>query len=191
MAISLIKGQRISLDKESGGSLNKVVMGLGWDPIKKKGFFSSKSASIDLDASCCLFDENNIQVDIVYFGHLKSNDGSIIHTGDNLTGAGEGDDERIIVNLGNIPANIKNLVFTVNSFRGHTFNDVENAYCRLVDDRNQKEVARYTLTGGGNHTGLIMTKLYRNQNEWKMQAIGEMVDGKTVHSLIPAITPFL
>ncbi|MDR1872566.1 MAG: TerD family protein [Deltaproteobacteria bacterium] len=191
MAISLVKGQKISLDKESGGGLNKVIMGLGWDPIKKKGFFSKKAVNIDLDASCCLFDENKTPLDVVYFGQLNSKDGSIVHTGDNLTGEGEGDDEQIIVNLSKVPANVKYLVFTVNSYQGQTFDSVENAYCRLVDDRGQKEIARYTLTGGGAHTGLIMAKLYRHQNEWKMHALGDNANGKTVADLIPAIKPLL
>ena len=119
MAVTLTKGQKISLEKESGGALTRVVMGLGWDPVKKKtGFFSKKPASIDLDASCVLFDENKSNLDSVSFKQLKSKDGSITHTGDNLTGEGEGDDEQIIVNLDQVPERVKYLVFTVNSFQG-------------------------------------------------------------------------
>jgi tellurium resistance protein TerZ len=191
MAISLVKGQRISLEKESGGSLSKVVMGLGWDPVKKKGFFRTKAVNIDLDASCALFDENKNPVDFVWFGQLKSRDGSIVHTGDNLTGEGEGDDEQIIVELKRVPANVKFLIFTVNSFRGQSFNEVENAYCRLVDDKGNKEIARYTLTGGGAYTAMIMAKVYRHEKEWKMQAVGQQTSGQTVNELIPAMVSIL
>ncbi|MDR1079606.1 MAG: TerD family protein [Deltaproteobacteria bacterium] len=187
MAINLTKGQRISLDKESGGGLSKVVMGLGWDPVKKKGLFFSRKVDIDLDASCGMFDANKNPVDMVWFSQLKSKDGSIVHTGDNLTGQGEGDDEQIIVDLARVPANVTSLIFTVNSFRGQTFNEVENAYCRIVDTRNNGEIARYTLTGGGAFTAMIMAKLYRHNNEWKMAALGEQGTGRTINELLPAM----
>ncbi|MDR1313490.1 MAG: TerD family protein [Deltaproteobacteria bacterium] len=187
MPINLTKGQKISLEKESGGGLAKVVMGLGWDPVKKKGLFFSRKVDIDLDASCGLFDANKQVVDMVWFSQLKSKDGSIVHTGDNLTGQGEGDDEQIIVDLPRVPAHVTSLVFTVNSFRGQTFNEVENAYCRIVDSRNDKEIARYTLTGGGAYTAMIMAKVYRHNNEWKMGALGEHASGRTINDLLPAM----
>ncbi|MDR1040061.1 MAG: TerD family protein [Deltaproteobacteria bacterium] len=178
MAINLVKGQKISLEKESGGGLAKVVMGLGWDPVDRPGV-----GDIDLDASCVMFDEAKTLVDVVYFGQLKSKDGSILHTGDNLTGEGEGDDEQIIVDLPRVPASVRTLVFTVNSYQGHNFNDVRNAFCRIVDSRNNNEIARYTLTGGGDYTALIMAKVYRHNNEWKMAALGEFTQGETVHDI--------
>ncbi|MDR1036374.1 MAG: TerD family protein [Deltaproteobacteria bacterium] len=187
MAINLTKGQKISLDKESGGGLSKVVMGLGWDPVKKKGLFFSRKVDIDLDASCALFDAQKQVVDVVWFQQLKSRDGSIVHTGDNLTGEGEGDDEQIIVDLSRVPASVNTLVFTVNSFQGQTFNDVENAYCRIVDSRNNGEIARYTLTGGGAFTAMVMAKLYRHNNEWKMAALGEQGNGRTIQDLLPTM----
>lgn len=194
MAINLQKGQKISLSKEGGGSLSKVVMGLGWD-AKKSGskgllggmFGGGGSDSIDLDASCVMFDDNNKAVDTVYFGHLKSKDGSVVHTGDNRTGDGDGDDEQIIVDLDKVPANVKSLVFTVNSFTGQTFDSVENAYCRLVDSSSKTEVARYTLSAQGSHTAQIMAKVYRHGGEWKMHAIGENGTGRTIENLLPQI----
>jgi tellurium resistance protein TerZ len=138
-----------------------------------------------------LFDENKQNVDTVWFSQLKSKDGSTTHTGDNLTGEGEGDDEQIIVNLDKVPATIKYLVFTVNSFRGQTFNEVDNAFCRLVDDKSGKEIARYTLSGGGSHTGLIMAKLYRHQGEWKMHALGDPASGRVVRDMLPEILKIL
>lgn len=196
MAINLIKGQKISLDKESGSTLTAITMGLGWDAVQvKKGFLKSLmgggSSNIDLDASCAMFDADKKEVDFVWFSQLRSKDGSIIHTGDNVTGEGDGDDEQILVNLANIPAHVKYLVFTVNSFQGQTFDMVENAFCRLVDNSTQKEIARYTLSGGGNYTAMVMTKLYRHENEWKMQAIGESATAQVVKELIPTIVSIL
>ena len=198
MAINLQKGQKISLSKESGSTLSKIVMGLGWDAKTPKvglikGMFGggNKDSAIDLDASCVLFNDENKVVDIVYFGQLKSRDGSILHTGDNRTGEGDGDDEQIIVDLIKIPENVKSLVFTVSSYTGETFNTVENAYCRIVDNNNNNEIARYTLTAQGSHTAQIMAKLYRHNGEWKMHAIGENGTGRTIENLLPLITMHL
>lgn len=193
MAIVLSKGQKISLDKESGGGLTRIVMGLGWDPIKRKGFlgFGTKTEDVDLDASCLMFDAQNQAVDVVWFRQLRSNDGSIQHTGDNRTGAGDGDDEQIIVDLDRVPSAVKSLVFVVNSFLGQNFSQIENATCRLVDGRTDREVARYDLSCQGPHTAQIMAKVYRHNSEWKLHAIGENCSGRTFQELIPNITPHL
>jgi len=193
MAINLQKGQKISLSKESGGALSKVIMGLGWDAKKSGGgllkglFGGGGSEAIDLDASCVVFDDANKVLDTVWFKQLKSRDGSIVHTGDNRTGEGDGDDEQIIVDLDKVPANVKALVFTVNSFTGQTFDAVENAYCRMVDSSNKNEIARYTLSAQGSHSAQIMAKVYRHNGEWKMHAIGENGHGRTIDSLLPQI----
>ena len=200
MAVSLQKGQKISLSKEAGGELTQVKLGLGWDVFqgaqeKKGGFlgklFGSGSGgdSIDLDASCIMFDANKQAVDAIWFNQLQSKDGSILHTGDNRTGDGDGDDEVINVDLSKVPANVVSLVFTVNSFTGQTFETVENAFCRIVNANNNTEVARYNLSSQGTHTAMIMAKVYRHNNEWKMHAIGETASGRTFHDLMPAITP--
>lgn len=193
MAVNLQKGQKISLNKEAGGTLTKAVMGLGWDAVKKSGFFGfgGGSTEIDLDASCLMFDESNRLVDTIWFRQLRSQDGSIQHTGDNRTGAGDGDDEQIQVNLERIPASVKSLVFTVNSFTGQNFSQVANAYCRMLDGANGKEIARYDLSVQGNHTAQIMAKVYRHNGEWKMHAIGENGNGRTFQDLMPQITPHL
>ena len=193
MALNLSKGQKISLDKEAGVQLTQIIMGLGWDPVKKKGLFGfgGGSQEVDLDASCIMFDEQGAQTDAVWFRQLKSKDGSIIHTGDNRTGEGDGDDEQIIVNLNNVPSNIKSLVFTVNSFTGQNFSQVENATCRIINASNNQEVARFNLTTLGNHNAQIMVKLYRHSGEWKMHAIGEIGNGRTFGELMPQITPHL
>ncbi|MBD8655049.1 TerD family protein [Oxalobacteraceae sp. CFBP 13730] len=194
MSVNLQKGQKISLDKEAGGGLSRVTMGLGWDAIKSKGFFGfggGKSDAVDLDASVVMFDESNKPVDVIWFRQLKSKDGSIVHTGDNRTGAGDGDDEQITVDLSAVPASVKALVFTVNSFTGQTFATVENAYCRLINAANQQEVARFNLSVTGSHSAQIMAKLYRHGGEWKMHAIGENGNGRTFDDLMPQISVHL
>ena len=192
MPVNLTKGQKISLEKEAGKTLTRVVMGLGWDVKKVKGWFGMKDGEpVDLDASCVMFDTTNQPVDVVWFRQLQSRDGSIKHTGDNRTGAGDGDDEQIIVELNRIPPNVKSLVFTINSFTGQDFSTIENAFCRIVDGAGGAEIARYNLTGQGQHTAQIMAKVYKHNNEWKMHAIGENSSGRTFHDLMPQIVPHL
>ncbi len=197
MAITLQKGQKISLEKEAGGTLSRIIMGLGWDAAAQSkggffgGLFGGGGESIDLDASCLLFDHNNNLVDAVWFRQLTSRDGSIRHSGDNRTGEGEGDDEQIQVDLNAVPAQVKSLVFTVNNYTGQDFSRVANAYCRIVNAANGQEIARYDLSCQGNHTAMIMAKVYRHNNEWKMHAIGEVGQGRTFDQLLPQIKPHL
>jgi tellurium resistance protein TerZ len=193
MAVNLVKGQKISLEKEAGNRLTKVIMGLGWDAKKKKGFlgFGSKEQQIDLDASCVLFDESGNMLDAVWFRQLRSRDGSIVHTGDNVTGEGEGDDEQIIVDLNSIPANVKTLIFVVNSFTGQNFSQIENAFCRLLDEKNGREIAKFNLSTQGDHTAQVMAKVYRHGGEWKMHAIGENASGRTFDDLLPRMKAYL
>lgn len=192
MSVSLAKGQTVSLKKNDGGTLTHVRMGLGWDAVKKKGFFgNSKSQSVDLDASAVLYDAGGNVADQVWFRQLRSTDGSVQHSGDNLTGDGEGDDESITVFLAKLPPAITRIVFLVNSFTGQNFSQIENAFCRLVDETNGQEIARYELTGSGTHTAQVMAKLTRDGAGWSMTAIGAIASGRTFRDLLPAITPHL
>jgi tellurium resistance protein TerZ len=192
MSVSLQKGQRVSLAKRGGGSLTVVRMGLGWDAVKKRGLFGSKSQSIDLDASALLFDGAGALVDAVWFRQLRSQDGSVQHTGDNLTGAGEGDDESVIVDLTRLSPAVAQIVFTVNSFTGQDFSQIENAFCRLVDETTDEELARYELSGSGQHNAQIMAKVSRGgQGEWTMTAIGAIASGRTFQDLLPATVAHL
>ncbi|SFF18315.1 tellurium resistance protein TerZ [Actinacidiphila alni] len=188
----MTKGQKISLSKSDGGSLTAIRMGLGWQAAPRRGLFGSRTREIDLDASAVLFADKQ-PVDVVFFQHLTSDDGSVRHTGDNLVGgAGQGgDDESILVDLQRVPVHVDQIVFTVNSFTGQTFAEVQNAFCRLVDETNGQELARYTLTGGGQYTAQIMAKVQRGASGWSMTAIGTPANGRTFQDLIPAILPAL
>jgi len=194
MAISLAKGQRVSLEKETGRRLDKVIMGLGWDVrAKKKGLFGFLGGgdNIDLDASAALFDANGRLTDQVWFSQLSSRDGSIRHSGDNLTVAGEGDDEQIQVDLSQVPSTIQSVIFVVSSYSKDTFDSIENAYCRLVDAATGSEVLRYSLTGQGAHTAQIMLSLYRKDSGWSVRAIGEKTQGRTIKDLARKLQNFL
>ncbi|MFD6155295.1 TerD family protein [Nocardia sp. NPDC060256] len=188
--VSLTKGQRVTLRKEGGAALTFVKMGLGWDPVKNRGMFGNRTVDVDLDASVVMFADNN-PVDVAYYGQLTSKDGSIRHQGDNLTGEGEGDDEVILVDLTRIPAHVSTLVFIVTSYKGHTFEQIQNAFCRLVDGTNNAELARYTLAGGMPFTAMAMAKVFRVGNDWKLQAIGEGFAAKHPGEAVPHLGRFL
>lgn len=180
--VSLSKGQKVTLRKDGGVALTVIRMGLGWDPVttpKKGGLFGGggRAANIDLDASAIMLANRNVN-DVVYYGQLNAKDGSITHKGDNLTGEGEGDDEVIVVDLTRVPQHVTGIVFTVTSYRGQTFEQVANAFCRLVDNTTNTELARFTLQGGMPFTGLVMAKVYRQGSEWKLQAIGDGIQAK-------------
>ncbi len=191
MSVSLSKGQKVSLVKSGGGTLTKVRMGLGWDAVRKRGLFGSRQQEIDLDASCLIFDSANRLLDQVWFNQLQSADHSVIHTGDNRTGAGDGDDESIIVDLVALHPSVSTLVFVVNSFTGQDFSQIENAFCRLVDLTNNNEIARYELTGSGTHNAQVMAKVSRDGQGWSMTAIGSIANGRTFVDLLPAVSAVL
>jgi len=195
MSVSLQKNQGVSLSKEAGGGLKKISLGVGWDvAAPKKGIFSSLlgggggGGSIDLDASCIAYDAGASSVDVVWFGQLTSRDGSIRHSGDNLTGEGDGDDETIVIDLERLPAQVETIILTVNSFRGQTFDKVANAYARVIDNNNGRELARFNISDSGPHTGLLLASLKRAGNQWNFTALGERTSGRTVHDLASAAT---
>ena len=199
MAINLQKGQRISLSKEAPG-LTKLMCGLGWDVSKQGGgifgAFSS-SQNCDLDASVICLNSNDKwtnQANVVYFGNLSHSSGAITHLGDNLTGAGDGDDEQILIDLSRLPADITKLVFTVNIYncvaRKQDFAQVKNAFVRLVNVSNNQELARYNLSGTEytGMTGMIMAEIYNHNNEWKMAAIGNGINVNGLGELLKTYT---
>lgn len=188
--VSLVKGQRVSLRKDGGVALTQVKMGLGWDPIEKRGMFGSRAIDIDLDAAAVLFADDKI-ADVCYYGQLRSKDGSITHLGDNLTGAGDGDDEVITVDLTRVPPYITTIIFIVTSYKGQTFAQVQNAFCRLIDATTESELARYTLHGGMPFTGMVMAKVLRGADGWKLQAIGEGIQAKHPGEAAPQLPRFV
>lgn len=196
MSVSLQKGQKISLTKENTG-LSYVMVGLGWDEVpRKKGFFAPKPQDIDCDASVilCGADGKVVSRDIneclIYFGNLRHSSDAIIHQGDNLTGAGDGDDEQIMVDLKRIPSNIEKLVFVVNIYdgikRGQHFGLIQNAFIRLVDTGSQTEICRYNLSENyDGMTGLVVGELYKRNGEWKFNAVGQPVkEASKLESLV-------
>lgn len=194
MAISLKKNDTVSLKKEAGGGLSAITLGVGWDVAKKGGFmgmFGGSGGDIDLDASCLAFNAGGQVVDQVWFGQLSSKDGSIRHSGDNLTGEGEGDDESIAIDLTRLPAKVETLVLTVNSFRGQTFEKVANAFGRVVDNSTGRELVRFDISDSGPHTGIILASVSRHGGEWTFKAIGERAAGRTVHDLVSPIVALI
>ena len=180
MAINLKKGQRISLTKDNPG-LKQIMCGLGWDVAPRSGGFFGGNKQFDLDSSViCLNADKKITdlKDLIYFGNLRHSSSAIAHQGDNLTGAGEGDDEVINIDLPLIPQSISHLVFTINIYkcdqRKQDFSMVDNAFVRLVDRANNKELARYNLSGSEYRgmTGMVLAEVYRHNDEWKMAALG-------------------
>jgi tellurium resistance protein TerD len=174
MSVSLSKGGNVSLSKEAPG-LRAVLVGLGWDVRTTTG------ADFDLDASALMLGTNGkILSDqhFVFFNNLTSPDGSVEHTGDNLTGEGEGDDEAIKVNLEGVPAEVDKIVVTVSIYdadaRQQSFGQVRNAFIRVVNQADDRELARYDLSeDASTETAMIFGELYRNGAEWKFRAVGQ------------------
>jgi tellurium resistance protein TerD len=174
MGVSLGKGGNVSLSKEAPG-LTAVLVGLGWDVRTTSG------ADFDLDASALLLNETGKVVSdqhFVFYNNLTSPDGSVEHTGDNLTGEGEGDDESIKVDLAAVPAGVARIVFPVSihdaTSRGQSFGQVRNAFIRVVNQAGGAELARYDLSeDASTETAMLFGELYRNGAEWKFRAVGQ------------------
>lgn len=175
--VSLRKNETVSLVKTGAPPLTFVVMGLGWDPVRR-------GKDVDLDASVVVFDPRGTVLDTIYFGNLAGFGHAIQHAGDNLTGAGDGDDEQIRVDLSALPREAAVLVFTITSYRGQRFDEVANAFCRLVDGRSNTELVRFELSESERHTAVIMAALYRTGPTWSMQAIGSFHDARTVRAMV-------
>ncbi|MGZ4532802.1 MAG: TerD family protein [Mycobacteriaceae bacterium] len=176
MGVSLSKGGNVSLTKEAGSAgLAAVTVGLGWDVRTTTG------TDFDLDASAIACGaDGKVASDkhFVFFNNLTSPDGSIQHTGDNLTGEGEGDDEAIKVNVASVPAEIDKIVFPVSIYygenRSQSFGQVRNAFIRVVNQANNTELARYDLSeDASTETAMVFGELYRSGAEWKFRAVGQ------------------
>jgi len=174
MGISLAKGGNVSLSKEAPG-LAKILVGLGWDVRATDG------TDFDLDASVFLTGANGkvrSDSDFIFYNNLRSTDGSVEHTGDNKTGAGEGDDEALKIDLSRLPTDVQKVVVAVTineaEARRQNFGMVSNAFVRVVNLDGQKEIARYDLSeDASTETAMIFAEIYRHNNEWKFKAIGQ------------------
>ncbi|MEV0187160.1 TerD family protein [Kitasatospora sp. NPDC089913] len=173
MSVTLAKGGNVSLTK-AAPNLTQVQIGLGWDARSTTG------APFDLDASALLCSGGRVLGDeyFVFYNNLKSPEGSVEHTGDNLTGDGDGDDEVVLVNLDLVPPQVDKVVFPVSIYdaenRGQNFGQVRNAYIRVVNSVDGQEIARYDLTeDASSETAMIFGELYRYAGEWKFRAVGQ------------------
>lgn len=181
MSVKLQKGQKVSLSKENAG-LSSVVVGLGWDEVERSrgGFFAPKPQPIDCDASAILLRNGKFcdKSDLVYFGQLTHPSGTVRHMGDNLTGAGDGDDEQIVVDLSKVPDTYDRIVVVVNIYdcvkRKQHFGMIKNAFIRIVDEKTGAEMCKYDLTENySGSTAMIFGEIYRYNGEWKFNAIGQ------------------
>ena len=206
--VNLSKSQVINLNKLSQTGLTDVIVGLGWDPAKHENIAEktvvTKKASlfgklfkgetvtervtrggrnIDCDAFCVAVDDKNKHINMVSFMQLSALKGAIRHTGDNLTGDGDGDDEQIIIKLHELPTNVNKLIIGVNVFSGQNFGEIDNAFIRLEDLKTHREMCIYKLSGTeySNTRTVIFGELYRDtNNEWQFKAVGEADKAKSI-----------
>ncbi|GHH98271.1 TerD family protein [Neobacillus kokaensis] len=179
MAVSLSKGQKVDLTKTNPG-LTKVVVGLGWDTNKYDG-----GNDFDLDSSVFLLGENGkvtTETDFVFYNNPQGGNGSVVHTGDNRTGAGDGDDEQVNINLSTVPAHIQRIAFTITihdaASRNQNFGQVSNSYARIFNEETGEELIRYDLGEDFSiETAIVVGELYRHNGEWKFSAIGSGYQG--------------
>ena len=179
MAISLSKGQKVDLTKSNPG-LKNLVIGLGWDTNKYDG-----GKDFDLDTSVFLLNASGkvaSEKDFVFFNNLQGGNGSVVHTGDNLTGAGDGDDEQIKIDLSKVPAEVEKIAFTITihdaESRSQNFGQVSNAFVRVVNEQSNEELIRYDLGEDFSiETAVVVAELYRHGGEWKFNAIGSGYQG--------------
>ena len=181
MSVKLQKGQKVSLSKDNAG-LSRIIVGLGWDEVQQqsRGFFAPKPQPIDCDAFALLHQNGKLldTRDVVYFGNLTHMSGAVKHMGDNLTGAGDGDDEQIMIDLNAVPAQYDRIVLAVNIYQAHKKNQhfgmIQNAFIRLVDARNNNEMCIYNLTENySGQTAMLFGEVYRHNGEWKFNAVGQ------------------
>lgn len=182
MAINLEKGQRINLEKSNGAKLQNICVGINWGAMEKKGLFGTKKEPVDLDASCAIYDENKRNLDTVSFRQLKSRDGAIKHSGDDLTGDLNGDDgldnEVITLDLSKLNPAANYVGFFINSFRGQDFKDIPFASIRIYEGtptRVNEVFAKYDIANDSAFAGnvsMVLGVFYKRNNEWKFNAIG-------------------
>jgi len=200
MAINLEKGQRINLEKSNGNKLQNICVGINWGAIVKKGLFGigSTQEAVDLDASCALFNEAKQVEEVVYYGNLKSKNGAVKHSGDDLTGDMEGDDgldnEVITLDLSTLSATTNYVAFVLNSFRGQDFGSIPFASIRIYEGtpkRVNEVFAKYDIAHGAGfagHVSMVMGVFYKRNGEWKFNAIGEPTKDRDLQNTVKTVT---
>ena len=197
--LNLAKGDKLDLVKNDGSKLTNFCVGLNWGAIVKTGVFGfgTTKEPVDLDASAVLFAANNQPIEIVYFGKLMSSDGAIKHSGDDLVGDTDGDDgldnEIISLNLSKLSPGVDKIVFILNSFRGHDFAIVPFAHIRLYEgtpDRVQSVFAKFDVSKEpkfAGHVSMVMGKLYKRNDQWKFETIGEPTRDRSLQETIQTV----
>ncbi|EOR96478.1 Tellurium resistance protein [Arcticibacter svalbardensis MN12-7] len=200
MAINLQKGQRINLEKSNGSKLQSVCVGINWGAIEKKGMFGfgKTKEAVDLDASCALYNENKQLTEVVYFGSLSSKDGSIKHSGDDLTGDMGGDDgldnEVITVDFSRLNPSVTYVAFVLNSFKGQDFGTIPFASIRIyegIPKRVNEVFAKYDIANGSDfagHVSMVLGVFYKKNGEWKFNALGEPTKDKKLEQTVKTVT---
>ena len=191
MSVNLQKGQKVELRKNNGGELRRVMVGLGWDEVQRsRGFFAPKPQDIDCDSSAfiCMNGRLAGADDVVYFGNLTHRSGCVRHMGDNLTGAGEGDDEQIMVDLASLPSQYDKIIVVVNIYqaaqRRQHFGMIRNAFIRICDAETNQEILKYNLSENYNGmTAMVFGEPYRYNGTWKFNAIGQATQDNSVGDL--------
>lgn len=196
MSVNLQKGQKVQLRKETGGSLHRIMVGLGWDEVQqKRGFFAPKPQDIDCDASAIICTNGRLMGsgDIVFYNNLVHASQAVRHMGDNLTGAGEGDDEQVFVDLDRLPAQYDKVIFVVSIYqaaeRRQHFGMIRNCFIRICDGETGKEICRYNLSENyDNMTAMVVGEIYRYNGEWKFNAIGQATRDNGISDLARRFT---
>ncbi len=191
MAVNLTKGQKVNLTKDSGVQLNEIMVGLGWDQATEQkgglfGMFKAAAPTVDCDAAIVLCGADGKRLPgsdkdcCIYFANRVNKNSSIVHNGDNLTGAGFGDDEQIMIKLKDLPSEVDKLVFVVNIYgagqKGQHFGMIKNAFIRIVDLADNNEFCKYNLSESYDFMqGLVVGEIYRHEGSWKFNAMGQGV----------------
>ena len=199
MTVNLSKGQKVSLTKAAPG-LNSVVIGLGWDPVKdtvKKGLFGFKiaekaGADIDCDAFAVPFRSGTaLGGEVLYFGRKRTFDGALVHTGDNLTGDGAGDDEQLIADLKRMPSDVDKIAIAVNIYngksRGQNFGKIDNAFIHIINKENNSELCKFNISNDPTYSRYVTMyfgNLVKINGEWEFEAVGEPHSAPDISSFV-------
>ena len=167
----------------------RLTVGVGWDKEATAGAIGTGRPDVDLDAAAVQFAGGEL-FDLAFYNNLATRDGSVVHQGDNTSGAGEGDDETIVVDLARVHGPVDTIVLMVSSYQGHSLEWIRNCWCRVVDESGT-ELVRYTLTLGVPHTGLVLGTLVRGGDGWAFRAIGEGIDARQPTEAVPLLGRFL